>query len=361
MQICNPVLRALGWDVDDPFKVMPEYKVGNLRVDIALNTSHKREPVIFIEVKAVGKCSASGEEQLFHYAANQGGVPLIIFTDGNEWHFYNTHGSGSYESRKVVRFRLENANDCAKHFTRYLGYDRVKNEQAFEDLRNDYKRIKKQRESKRAIPGAWKELVNSRDDLLVGIIVEQVKTSSHGELVPEEGDVIQFLEALEASKPSNNRPQKPDGGQENGTEPEDSPPSPRMVHRYKIGGEVKSRKKAIQVYCAVLDHVIAKYGWSEELKRQQWIRLKSRGGLGHGYHISNNEDDIPKGPEHKRELNQSGIWVNTNLSAKDMSKLLVAVGEFYSRVKNREILGNWGSGAEVEFDLRPGGKKGNSE
>ncbi len=98
--ICYPILRELGWDTESPVHLIPEYNIRSLRVDIALCHS-PREPVIFMEVKAPGKCSPQGQEQVFEYAARQGGIPMIIFTDGDEWHFYNSYGAGTYDSKKV--------------------------------------------------------------------------------------------------------------------------------------------------------------------------------------------------------------------------------------------------------------------
>ena len=69
-QICYPILQALGWDMQSPVHVVPEYKVHNLKVDIALRRSVE-EPMVFIEVKAPGKCSLQGQDQVFDYAARQ--------------------------------------------------------------------------------------------------------------------------------------------------------------------------------------------------------------------------------------------------------------------------------------------------
>ena len=107
-QICYPILQELGWKMHSTDQVVPEYKINKLRVDLALCHSPKK-PGVFIEVKALGtlnKRSAQGEEQIFDYAARKGGVPMIILTDGNEWHFYNTHGEGDYDERQVKSFKL---------------------------------------------------------------------------------------------------------------------------------------------------------------------------------------------------------------------------------------------------------------
>ena len=66
-------------------------------------------------------------------------------------------------------------------------------------------------------------------------------------------------------------------------------------------------------------------------------QIKSR-TLGQGYHMSENRDEIPKKEAQKTQLTQSKKWINTNLSAADMSAKLVEVGGFYNEVENRKIL-----------------------
>ena len=124
----------------------------------------------------------------------------------------------------------------------------------------------------------------------------------------------------------------------------------------KVTHDIKSTDKSIvarngkDVYMKTLDYVLTEYGRFQELKNQKFNKMKSR-ALGTGYHISENREEIPKGMEHKTQLERSRKWVNTNLSAANMSSKLVEVGGFYNRVENRKILGAWDSGAEVEFDI----------
>ena len=349
-QICYPILHELGWDTRSPVHVVPEYKVDNLKVDIALCHS-PREPVIFIEVKAPGKCSPQGQNQAFKYAAGQGGIPMIIFTDGNEWHFYNSYGTGGYESRKVKNIRLtkDNSNDCVKYFRRYLQYEEVETEQVFENLRRDYEQARSADKAKSKIPEAWDLLVNASDEMLVEIIIDQVKKTSDGKHSPKKEDVAEFLKGL---KPVNQSEKQTTMGSGNISKQETRPGSKaeKIVHRYKINGQIHNGRNGKDVYMKVLDYVLTEYGRFEELKNQKFNKMKSR-ALGTGYHTSEEEGQIPKEREHKTKLEQSKIWVNTNLSAENMSARLIKVGEFYNRVEHRKILDKWDSGAEVEFDI----------
>lgn len=345
-QICYPILQKLGWNTHSPVHVVPEYKVDTLKVDIALCHS-PREPVIFIEVKAPGKCSPQGQHQVFNYAAGQGGIPMIIFTDGDEWHFYNSYGTGGYESRKVKNIQLtkNDSTDCVKYFRRYLQYEEVKTEQAFDNLRRDYDQARSANEAKSKIPEAWSLLVNNSDEMLVEVIVDRVKEISDSRHTPKKEDVVEFLKGLKPAKqpmPGPGKDRQQESGPDSGTE--------KVTYRYKINGQFHNGKNGKDVYMEALDYVLTEYGRFEEFKYQKFNKMKSR-ALGTGYHMSEKGDEIPKETEHKTQLARSRKWVNTNLSTENMSTKLIKIGEFYNRVERRKILGKWGSGAEVEFDI----------
>ena len=212
--------------------------------------------------------------------------------------------------------------------------------------------IEKERESKLKIPEAWDLLVNDSDEMLVDIIVDKVNEISSGEYAPGKEDVVKFLQGLKPAKP---HVKQTTSGTGKDPQKETHPDSEaeKVTHRYKIDGQTDNGK---DVYMKTLDYVLAEYGRFEELKNQKFNKMKSR-ALGTGYHISENREEIPKGMEHKTQLERSRKWVNTNLSAANMSSKLVKVGGFYNRVENRKILGAWDSGAEVEFDIptRPSG------
>jgi DNA-directed RNA polymerase subunit M/transcription elongation factor TFIIS len=93
-QIVSPLLRALGWDPEDPQLVIPEYtitiiekgKERKIKLDYAL----MRHGTLFsaMEVKALGKVT---EEVLGRAlkVAQTTGVQYIIVTDGDLWRLYN--------------------------------------------------------------------------------------------------------------------------------------------------------------------------------------------------------------------------------------------------------------------------------
>ena len=75
--ICYPVLRELGWDVESPVHLIPEYKVSNLRVDIALCRSpgkpaarsrHRKLQPVSEGAKSFYQYKINGEIQQDRYA-----------------------------------------------------------------------------------------------------------------------------------------------------------------------------------------------------------------------------------------------------------------------------------------------------
>ena len=275
---------------------------------------------------------------------------MIIFSDGDEWHFYNSYGSGPYDSRKVKSIRLtkDSTDECIEYFSRYLQYEQVKSERAFDNLRWDHKQTISAEEAKSIIPKAWNQLLDD-DERLINIIIDKVKKIGDEGHAPKKADVVGFLQSLKAE----NRPVKTTGASRVRSPRRESQTfswGPKPFYRYKINGEIYQDKYAIVVYLKVLDHIITKFRRFEELKSQPLNRRKSR-SLGSGYQMSEDKRQIPIQEKLKTQLPNSKIWLHTNLSVQMISGNLIKVGEFYNQSENRKILGVWGSGAEVEFDI----------
>lgn len=101
-----PVLRALGWDVEDLEDVKLEYRrrPADNPVDYALFLL--RSPRLFIEAKSLGSRIDDGKwaSQILAYAT-VAGVEWVALTDGNEWRIYNSHAPVPVEQKlfRVVR------------------------------------------------------------------------------------------------------------------------------------------------------------------------------------------------------------------------------------------------------------------
>ena len=106
LSLVDPVLKALGWDPQDPTTVKVEYQVrqrnrNNIRVDYALLDS-KQEPIAFVEAKKLGTDLGPAQLQLFEYAVGKS-VPYAIATNGADWSIYKQEQTGTdFHSKRLL-------------------------------------------------------------------------------------------------------------------------------------------------------------------------------------------------------------------------------------------------------------------
>ena len=162
--IVGRLLDALDWPRYNTKIVTPEYSVQGTRVDFAL-CHPQSKPVIFIEVKKVGQIDEKGERQLFEYAFHEG-VPVVVLTDGKEWHFFYPSGQGNYKERRVCKLNLitGNSEENAECLDRYLNYESIRTGAAIHAIAQDYQNIARQQQIEMSLPDAWKKLVEEADE-----------------------------------------------------------------------------------------------------------------------------------------------------------------------------------------------------
>ena len=109
--LVDPLLRALGWDTEDPALAMPEYRLGSGFADYALLSGGK--PAIVIEAKKLGTPLYSAAEQSVTYCVNDG-IRYFVATDGRKWDVYETHRPVPLAEKKIVSFDITDspANVC---------------------------------------------------------------------------------------------------------------------------------------------------------------------------------------------------------------------------------------------------------
>ncbi len=116
-----PVLRALGWDVEDLEDVKLEYRrrPADNPVDYALFLL--RSPRLFIEAKSLGSRIDDGKwaGQILAYAT-VAGVEWVALTDGNEWRIYNSHATVPVEQKLFRVVRIADMDDRAEQTLRLL-------------------------------------------------------------------------------------------------------------------------------------------------------------------------------------------------------------------------------------------------
>ena len=117
--LIEPVLRALGWDVEDLDEVRREFKrkPRDNPVDYAIFLM--RTPRLFVEAKALGENLNDDKwaKQIMGYASVVG-VPWIVLTDGNEWRIYNSHAEVPVEEKLFRRVTLSSDEPIDRRYAR---------------------------------------------------------------------------------------------------------------------------------------------------------------------------------------------------------------------------------------------------
>ena len=96
--LVDPLLRSLGWDTEDPNLVVHEFPVGRRKVDYALLRTN--EVIGILEAKALG--SQLNDSDWGKYVAELPGLPMVAFTNGNEWRFFRKSSGWQRETVEVL-------------------------------------------------------------------------------------------------------------------------------------------------------------------------------------------------------------------------------------------------------------------
>ena len=191
--IILPILRALDWDDTNPAEFKPEFSVGKGWVDYAL-LPEGGGPLVFIEAKGLGRVDIAGEEQLFRYAVNRG-IPFLILTDGDLWDFYLSMAAGDPSERRFYRAELtreERIPEYARFLDTHLRKTRVVSGEAKRSAEQRHESNREREKARKAIPGAWRTLLESPDEMLRDLLAEEVERSCGTK--PEPEDVVSFLQ-----------------------------------------------------------------------------------------------------------------------------------------------------------------------
>lgn len=165
------ILSLLGWDIYNINQVMPEYSVGNQRVDYSLRYSNTNK--VFIEVKRVGEDLERHQEQLLNYSFKEG-VSLAVLTNGISWRFYLPLLEGSWEQRKFYTIEIydQESDEIAGRFVDYLSQSKVYSGENIKNAEAVYKSRQKEYLIRETLPKAWNRLIVEPDELLIELIAD---------------------------------------------------------------------------------------------------------------------------------------------------------------------------------------------
>ena len=106
--LIDPLLRALGWNTEDPTQVMPEFRIPSerdKRADYAL-FAHSDVPVVIVEAKRLGESLTEAASQAAKYCTLDGYESFAV-TDGRQWTLYGTRRPGALEEKRMGTTRHE--------------------------------------------------------------------------------------------------------------------------------------------------------------------------------------------------------------------------------------------------------------
>lgn len=124
--LIEPVLRALGWDLEDLDEVRREYRrtAGDNPVDYALLIL--RTPRLFVEAKGLDENLEDRRwaGQIMSYAA-VAGVEWVVLTNGDEYRLYNSHAPVPVEEKLFRAVRLSGEASRAEDLLDLIAKERM--------------------------------------------------------------------------------------------------------------------------------------------------------------------------------------------------------------------------------------------
>ncbi len=325
------LLMALGWPTWDTQIVWPEYALEGRRVDFAL-CHPSAKPKVFIEVKQVGQ-SDGAEKQLFEYAFHKG-VPLAILTDGREWHFFLPAEAGDYGERRVYKLDVveRETEESVLRLERYLKYDAVVSGTALLAARDDYRDVTRNRQVRETLPQAWMKLVQEEDEMLIELIADRVESLCGYK--PDPDSVAIFL--------TKSITLRGDPGTK-GSEPVPPVPVPAGGPN-SVGFSFQGHFTNCRNARDVLVSVIEKFAEHDSTFIQRFVSLPKHGRTRR--FIAQNRNELYPGrsdlsQEYSHQL-RSGYWLGTNVSRKQIERIMSMACEVAGLIYDRDLRVNLG-------------------
>ena len=201
-------------------------------------------PLVFIEAKGLGRVDIAGEEQLFRYAVNKG-VPFLILTDGDLWDFYLSMAAGDPSERRFYRAELtrdERIPEYARFLDTHLRKTRVVSGEARRSAERRHESNREREIARKAIPGAWRTLLETPDEMLRDLLAEEVERSCGTK--PEPEDVASFLKEGLSNLPETTKVVPPTPRRRSESSPSSQPPTPNKKTATRIIGYILDNKQA---------------------------------------------------------------------------------------------------------------------
>lgn len=137
--ILLPLLRHLGWNVEDTNAVAPGFETPAGPVDYAL-CHPPGDPAILVTIGAVPESTPAHVDHPFEDCSIRA-VQLAIAEDGRGWRLHFPAGRGSLRNRQFARFDIvDHANeDVAEVLDTHVSFHAAKSGEAFREAERDYR------------------------------------------------------------------------------------------------------------------------------------------------------------------------------------------------------------------------------
>lgn len=173
----TPLLRALGWDVEDLEEVRNEYRhrPQDNPVDYALFMM--RTPCLFVEAKGLNSSLSDRKwvSQMIGYAATVG-VEWCVLTNGDEYRLYNAHAPVDADEKlfRTIRLSDESVHDLAVDTLDLLTRNKMGE--------NRLSALWKAHFVDRRVKAAMESLLRSQDDSLVRLVHKRTIGLTSGDI-----------------------------------------------------------------------------------------------------------------------------------------------------------------------------------
>ena len=335
-QIISPILRALGWDMNNDRgtgEVRFEHSIGSGRtqgrVDIALMGS-KGNCVCLIEAKSPGSKLEDHVEQVLGYAFHEG-ASICVLTTGLEWWLYLPREAGKPEDRKFTELRIgeDPLEQLVDEFEAFLDRQQLRTVQAEREAQKALRCLHEASQVNTALPSIWQKMLAKPDEELVELV--RAKVYAEIRLRPSEQQVAAALRGQPLDKVPPVR-----GGKASASELEGEKKGRRSPAKAQKPTSIVLFGKVIPV-----KHSFEIMGQTAcEVYRRHPFDFQARGEplAGRSRPFASADPDAYIRPY---ELNSSGLFVNVNLSQKNAIKRSRRLLEHFGHDPDKSLVVNF--------------------